>query len=330
MRADVTPYQAASDARDVALDHWATRGLGKIYSDVCATIGAGNSMSAALAPWIPGTEASTLATAEEASPDVFRQAFEQLASVLVRVRKVKELLYKSLLVNGLNFVVILAVIYDISATLGPEYKSLTAGMGGKLNGSFTAYFFAFAAWFEHTAPWMGLGFAAVLVAVGASLHSWPGTSRAKFDRFVWPYPTFLRMQSTIFLTTVASMLLAGTTLKTILSNLRPHASRWMRYYIDVMRHDLDTGASDVHAIATGPLPPDTADALRTYQRIPQFASVMRELADFNFEAYERAIAHVGIVLLVISTLMLLGVAGSTVVAMFGISNVAQSAVTGAP
>lgn len=297
--------------------------LEAIYRRIMARTGEGGSIAVGLAPEVPGTEAVMLTGAAAAGSAVVQSILQQLAGLLDRQVVVSSKLRKVLVSNGVTLAVIAAVVTMVMVVVVPQLKDgATAQMQMMMH--FAPGYFAFGDAFLHFGPVvLGLFIGLAGWSVWA-LPRWhrprPYWRRNWFDRNMLPFTFYARMQTTFFLSTVASMMQAGIPVRDVLSGMQAHATPWMRSHLRRMLRTLATGDSAVDALNSGLLPQDTADRLSVYALIPDVTTVMRRLADDNFLIYEQRIDAIAALLKMVSIVVLAMFAAATLFAIFDFSN----------
>lgn len=319
----IPPYQALADMLVVAERRITQRSRVRVLRGIKSVVEEGRGLAMALAPWVPASEAVMLRGAETAGPNVLIETFKELGVLLGRQHEAKNKLVKALSVNVGLLALMVGVMYQVVSTLVPQlYASITPQLASTM--PFAMGYFGLSQWtLDHG---VALLFALGLFGAGvaALLPTWTGEWRRPFDLYVPPFSLYQKLQATLFLSSAASMMRAGITLNTILRDMGDFGSRWTRYHVRRMKDVLDSGAGEVKAIASGPLPNKASDALQVYQRIPKFQGVMTRLAEANFKAYEASIANISAWLTLFAMALMTAFGASTVVAMFQYSDAMQA------
>lgn len=319
----VAPYAVLEELLGVARDRWSKRSLVKVYVSLMEVMKTGVGLPAALEPWIPAPEAAMLRGAQEAGPEVLNQAFLELGEVLIRQGKARGQIMKVIGMNAVNLIVMIGVLLYVLFTLVPEAdKQVTPAMAPKM--AFAEMYFSGGEWLIRNGAYLLIGLMLLIGWVMYLLPNWGSPRRRVWDQYIPPFSVYQRLQATLFLSTTASMLRAGIALNFILEDLAKFGTKWMRYHVKNMQAVLDSGQGSVNALAIGPLPNDTADALRVYRLIPDFKDVMSNLSEANFAAYERSIATIALVMEMVSMLLMTSFGAATVIAMFQFSDAVKA------
>jgi type II secretory pathway component PulF len=134
------------------------------------------------------------------------------------------------------------------------------------------------------------------------------------------------MQATFFLSSTAAMMRSGIPLKTVVTDMVPYASPWLRTHLSKMLRGLEQGKSEVEVLGGGVLPEDSAARLQVYELMPDFSGIMNRLSEDNFVAYEDAVERIGGALKTFTFILLVTFAAVTLFAMFDWSNAFQTAI----
>lgn len=330
MSADIPPFQALVLMEEIARKRSGTRRLANVYRHTLRAMPGGASIAVALAPWVPGNEAVMMVGADSAGPVVLRQAFLEMAGLLDRQQKAKKKLFKTLFSNGVSLGAIVGVMYFIMSMVVPQLQSsITPAMASQM--SFAPVYFAFGRGFINYGGVVGVGMVVLAALVTWSLGNWSRSyrwwSRRWFDVHLMPWTLYARTQATFFLATTSAMMRAGIPLKTVVTDMVPFASTWMRAHLRKLLRDLESGRPEVDALGAGMLPRDTSDRLKIYALMKDFTGIMTRLSNDNFVVFEESIDKISAVLQLISLLMLAAFAASTLIAIFDYSRALQASVS---
>lgn len=324
--AGIPAFQALERMIGVARRRYNTKRLANVYASIAASMRAGNSLAKSLSQWVPAAEAVMINGADSAGGDVLRATFKELASLLERQRAIRTKLMSVVGINLLSIGVIVAVIVSVMHTLVPALdKAATPAMEAHM--SFAPIYFATGKGILDYGPYVLVALIALGFWVMWLLPNWTGSRRLTFDSLIPPFTLYQRAQATYFLSSAASMMRAGITLKSVLTDTGKLGSKWLRWHVERMSRSLDAGRQEVTVLANGLLPRETGDRLEVYSLIPDFTGIMTRLAEDNFQLYEGAIKKIGNTMTAVSILLLAGFAASTLFAMFDFSNALQASVT---
>lgn len=324
----IAPYAALTEMLGVARKRRTQRGLVPVYSAMMATMQAGEGLAAAVIPWVPAAEAIMLRGAASAGPSVLTGALRELGQLLERQAQARILLIKTILSNAFALLVVIGVIIQLITTLVPILsKSATPAARERMH--FAIVYFTVGQAVLDYGLYVLAGVIVLSIVIAVSLPMWVSDRRKVFDQYIPPWTIYQSLQATLFLSTTAAMMRAGITLNSVLTDLSSLGSRWMRSNMARMKSVLDSGAGAIAALVEGPLPNPTVDILQVYRLIPDFENVMTKLAEANFVSYERSIKRISIVLGAIVTVVMLGFALATIMAMFNFTDAIRATATAA-
>jgi type II secretory pathway component PulF len=326
MDAGIPPFKALEQMAMTA-ERRKLKSLAVIYRRVLRRLNAGLDVAAALAPELPREEAAPLVSAAKAGNDVLESSFRETAKLLDRKAAVMRKLRGALVSSSGGLLAILAVIVMMMTVVVPQLEASLPPEAQQMMG-FARYYFAFGHGFLAYGPAAGLLACALAAWAWWSLPRWyvarPYWRRDWCDSHLMPWTLYVRTQSTMFLSTLASMLRSGVPLREVLESMRPFATPWMRFHLRGMLRGLAAGRAEVHVLSASFLPRETADRLSVYALIPDLTAVLGRLADDNFLIYEKRIDLLAATLRTVTLVVLATFVVCTLFAIFDFTNVQKA------
>ena len=329
MASGIPPYQAIEKMCLIASRHRRTRRIAALYRSILVRMDDGASLATAVAKWLPGNEAVMLVGAAKAGPRVLLSALREMASLLNRQIASKKKLQKVLMGNGFTIAIIFGVAAFIILSVLPTLSAATTPkMAAAM--SFAPAYFSFGKFLVRYGLFGAMALTVLVVVIALSMSRWTRSrswlSRKWFDTYVPPWTLYQRTQTTYFLSATSGMMRAGVPLKTVVSDMIPYSSAWMKTHLRRILRDLQSGRREIDALAAGNLlPVNTRERLEVYSLMTDFTDIMSTLAEANFKLFERTIDVLSAVLPIISMLLMVTFVGATLFAIFDFSNALTAA-----
>lgn len=287
----ITPFQAIEQMHKVARPRRTMRWLVRLLDRVIVQMKAGKSMPEALAQWVPPEESAMLLAGERGG--MLRDALIELHGLLEMRLKVGASLKGNLLpAAAMLGVLVLLTVYILNTVL-KEARGLVSDEAFDSLMLAPLYFNGGEA-FLKALPFAVPALFLFSIAVAMSLPRWRPTSVRKWlDKHVPPYSLYVRVQSSFFLLTAASMMQAGAPFRQALEDISRSANPWTRTHLRRQLNRLNAGASEVEAMTSGMLPWQVEDKLSVYRILDDFKRVMRVTANDSMKLLLRRVDFIG-------------------------------------
>ena len=249
-----------------------------MLKDVGHSMKSGERFSESLRPWV-SREEFTILTASES-----RGVLSDGLQLVIKTMETKSKLYTSLIVGVLKPFMFLGLTYALSMFMGKVLvPKLFGGKDVSLMPPAMQQMNSLAEFSTTYLDWMVLIVSVALGLIMFTLPSFTGSLRTSFDRFP-PWSLYRSIQTSMFLSILASFLRAGIPFKEALDSIKKTSSPYLAWHIQKMLVKMAHGEGGGSALNTGLLTTDIAIKMAVYAKSGEFEAVMYRLSDKAFES----------------------------------------------
>ncbi|HAK4778123.1 TPA: type II secretion protein F [Salmonella enterica] len=158
-----------------------------------------------------------------------------------------------------------------------------------------------------------VAFVMVVIIIRVVMSNVTGGLRNKLLDRVLPFSAYKRMSSSLFLSSLSSMLRNNIPLNESLDVIRLNANRWMRYHLALMQNNMALGQPYGRAMDTGLLGASELLNISLYSSLPSFFDVLQAVSERAKKDISESIERLAGILRSLATLIL----GGCVIWVFG-------------
>lgn len=163
-------------------------------------------------------------------------------------------------------------------------------------------------------------FIALIIVVKFTMNNFSGVFRNKILDRIIPFTTYKKMNASMFISSLASMLRNNIPLNDALGIIKMNSGRWLRKHIEAMLAGMTQGQAYGDALNTGLLGSSELLNISIYSSLPSFYEVLLSVSEKSDKEVDQKITSLAGLLKSLSTLLLGGSVIWVFVALYALSD----------